>query len=159
MKHRLLAVIALPLLASSAWAEGDIAQVNTCLSQAAQGQGDPAACIEDLHAPCLDNAQETPAVATLCLKDTRKIWSDGIASVIADTVAEFDEKQAAVVRIEVKYDLLTNLLQCDRLEELSLATTEISGADSALQAARCQSTASALTYARLYTRTQSNSAE
>ena len=159
MKHGLIAFFALPLMAGSAWAEGDIAQVNTCLDKAAQGQGAPAACIEILQTPCLDNAQETPAVATLCLKNAQDVFSDGIAAVMAKTVAEFDERQAAVVRIEVKYDLLTNLLQCDRLEEVSLATTEISGAEATLQAARCQSTASALTYARLYIRSQSQVAE
>ena len=159
MKHRLLALFILPLMANPAWAEGDIAQVNTCLDTAVQGQGDAAACVGILHTPCLDSAPETPAVATVCLNEARTVWSDGIAAVMASTVSELDEKQAAVVRIEVKYDLLTNLLQCDRLQELSVATTEISGAEAALQAARCQSTASALTYARLYTRAQSNSAE
>jgi hypothetical protein len=69
-----------------------------------------------------------------------------------DTVTTAEPGIAHVARIETKYDLLTNLLQCDRLKELSLAVSQMGDDAVAVQDARCQATVSALSFMRLYLR-------
>jgi hypothetical protein len=131
-------------------AQVDLGQANACFDAAMRDQTTPSACIEAAQDTCMDNAQETPAVATLCFVAARESWSEGLASIFAETVGEMDEVSATVAQIETKYDLLANLLQCDRFEELSIAASDLGGDMIALQTARCQASASAVIYMRLY---------
>lgn len=133
----------------------DLAQAQACFDTAASDQTNPSQCIDAAQNACMDNAQETPAVAALCFSDARAVWSQAIGAEMSDMSESAEEGLVAVARIETKYDLLANLLQCDRMEELSLAVSTLSSDAIALQSARCQSTAAALTYMRLYLSAQS----
>lgn len=147
-------IAALQVLATPLLAEVDLEQANACFAAAEETQSDPVHCIDAQQDVCLDNAQGTPAVALLCFRTAREAWSLGISGIISDTVDAAPEPLASVARIETKYDLLTNLLQCERVQELSIAVSELGSDAIGVQTARCQSTASALTYMRLYIRAQ-----
>jgi hypothetical protein len=59
---------------------------------------------------------------------------------------------ATIAAIEVKYDLLTALLMCDRMEELQLAVGQIAEEDLLLGVAQCKAQAAASSYVRLFAR-------
>jgi len=136
-----------------------IAGVNACFDAAQKDGTSPGPCIDAAQDACLDNAQETPAVATLCYTEARKVWSGALSGAIAAMTAATDEKVGAVARIETKYNLLSNLMECDRVEELSRAVSELKGGAIAVQTARCQATASAATYMHLYLRAKTLAAK
>lgn len=140
--------------AAAAFAGGQVGTAEACFSDAATAHSDPAACVDAAQIDCLDNAVETPAVANLCLKNAQAAWSDALGARFASVVANADPAAAATLRIETKYDLLATLMQCDRMQELALATSDLTGPAIAVQTARCQATAAGLTYMRLYLRTQ-----
>lgn len=142
------------LVAGSATAQVDVAVAEACFTNAVATQADPATCIISANAACMVDSTDTPAVATLCLSEAQQAWSIALASRIQSTLAGVDDRTAAVARIELKYDLLANLMQCDRLEELSKAASELTGSEIMMQTMRCQSAASGLTYVRLYLRDQ-----
>ena len=150
MKKQAALFAALLTVAAPALAEVDLTAVDACFESARATQTDPAACINAAQDTCLDNAEDTPAVTTLCYVQARDVWSDGLARVFADIIPTMDGTDAAVLQIETKYALLGNLLQCDRIEELSLAASDLTGAAIALQSARCQASATAAMYLRLY---------
>jgi hypothetical protein len=145
-------VFALFLAAGPAFGGVEIDQVNACFDAAVTGKSNPAQCIDAAQNACLDNARDTPAVATLCYSDARNAWSAALSAALEKMTAHADEKLAAVARIETKYNLLANLMECDRIEELSVAVSDLTGNDIALQSTRCQATASAATYMHLYLR-------
>lgn len=159
MRRSLLVIPALCLAAAlggAAAAEVDIAAANACIVDAASAGGNPATCIDAAQDECLSNAGATPAVSALCFTRARDSWSAALGEVIAEVVARSDDRIAAIARIETKYDLLSNLLQCDRVEELAIAASELSGEEIGVQKARCQSTAAALTYVQLFLRARPN---
>ncbi|WP_121633704.1 hypothetical protein [Tropicibacter alexandrii] len=134
-------------IALPAWAV-DLDAVNSCIDTARAEQGNPNQCIDAAHQPCLVDSAEAPAAAILCFTEARETWSEGIASRMDTLRANAPEDIAALAGIEVKYDLLASLVQCDRLEELGRlrdAPTE----QVVLQKARCTATASGLAYTRL----------
>lgn len=150
---RLLQVIFVLLLAGGPAAAGvDIAQVNACADAARRDATSPAHCIDAAQGACMINAQQTPAVATLCFSEARDAWSAALSALIADVSSRTDESRAAIVRIETKYNLLANLMECDRVEELSRAVSDLGGDAIALQTAHCQASASAATYLHVYRR-------
>ncbi len=147
-----------PLVSCSAGAV--IAQVDVRAAEACfTAADDPATCVVGAQDPCLDKAGETPAVATLCFTETRAEWSAALGARMRDLMADSDPRLAAVAQIETKYDLLTNLLQCDRLRDLALATSDAPDPTIALNYARCQSTASGLSYMRLFLRSRGTAKE
>ena len=137
-------------LGTPALADVNIADVDACFEAARTGQADPAVCINAAQDSCLDNAQETPAVSALCFLEAREAWSDAVSQTFAEIVPTMDETDAAVLQIETKYALLGNLLQCDRIEELSLAASDLTSEAISIQSARCQASATAAMYLRLY---------
>jgi len=149
--NRLISVVA-ACLALPAMAEVDLNTVNACIDTAANEQTNPALCIDQSHTACLDGAQETPAIATLCFTETRQQWTDSVGARMQAATANLNDRMQSVLNIETKYDLLSSLIQCDRMEELAIAATVSPGDSIALQKARCLSTASALAYVRLYIR-------
>jgi len=152
MKVRISWLAAAIIAATPVVAQVDLDQAQACFAEAAQGQGDALACIDAAQDACMDNAQETPAVATLCFNEAQGAWSQALGARIQQLTTNADDTLAAVIRIETKYDLLGQLMQCDRVEALSVAASGLSGPMIALQKARCQSTASALTYLQLIQR-------
>ena len=140
------------LPAPPAMAEVDLPRAEACFAQALADKTDPATCIDAEQAACMTGAQETPAVATLCFSQAQASWSGAVAARMQAVQSGAGETLATIVRIETKYDLLSALIQCDRVEELSLAASDLPGAAIAVQKARCQATASGLTYLWLHLR-------
>jgi hypothetical protein len=143
--RQLLAGVALVALAGAARAEITAGDIAACLAR--HGAADPGQCVTEAHGPCLAFPAEAPSAAASCFLQAKAEWG----ALIADRMARLGEDVAEVARIEVTYDLLANLLQCDRLEELA----RLSAPDTELlrrQRAQCEATASGLTYLRLLRR-------
>ena len=156
MRYVMAGLLAALLLPAPAMAEVDIAAASTCFVAADADGTNPALCIDAAQDSCLDNSDATPAVSTLCYTEARAAWSAAVGTAIEQVDARGNDRLAAVARIEARYDLLINLLQCDRVEELTIAASEPDSAQLALQKARCQSTAAALTYMRLFLSARAN---
>jgi hypothetical protein len=153
MTTRTLLILAvLALLSGPALADMDFEEVNTCLGDRVASGQSPASCIDDVHADCVRTDAGTPAVATLCFVTAEQNWQAGMAGLMETIGKNASEQVAAIAGIEVKYDMLAALLQCNRMEELS----RVVGRDSAeviqRQTARCRASAAGLTYARLFLR-------
>ncbi|WP_339770648.1 hypothetical protein [uncultured Pseudosulfitobacter sp.] len=140
-----LAAFGHPLAAQVAGAEA-------CLAAAVNDGTDPALCIEASDAACMDNAPETPAVSTACFAETRAQWGAAIGKRMQSLP---DDTGTTVARIEAKYDVIGGMVQCDRIEALAKAASDLDGPQIALQKERCLSRATALTYVRLFARTHS----
>lgn len=156
MKNRCAAVVA-GLLAlfgpGPARAEVVLDQVARCIEHSRQSGTVPTACIDTAQADCLSLPAETPAVAILCYARARESWDSGITQRMAEIRATAPEQIAAIAGIEVKYDLLASLVQCDRLEELARLSSQTAETVQR-QKARCTATASGLAYMRLLWRSQ-----
>ncbi|MFZ7090230.1 hypothetical protein [Primorskyibacter sp. 2E233] len=141
-----LAVIyssALPALA-----EVDLATVDACIEQARSDGQVPTACIDAAQADCQAETSDSHMVAALCYTKAREVWGTGIRDRMQLISASAPENVAAIAGIEVKYDLLANLTQCDRMEELS-RVGEATNEEIQRQKARCEASASGLAYLRL----------
>ncbi|WP_439122145.1 hypothetical protein [Marivita sp.] len=144
----------LMLVVQPAMSEVSVDQVKTCLSERMSTGQSPATCIDDAQSECLAVDNEAPAVATLCFVDAEKDWNGGISSLMAHISKVATDEIAAIAGIEAKYDLLSALLQCSRMEELSLAVGRDNEPAILRQNARCKANAAGLTFARLYLRSQ-----
>ncbi len=110
--------------------------------------GAPAAdCVTRAHAACLDLG-DAPAAATLCLLEAKEAWGERIAARMDEIEAAAPAEIGEVAVIEVRFDLLQNLLQCDRLEALA-RLRDPGGEALRLQRARCEATATGLAYVKL----------
>jgi hypothetical protein len=141
-------------LAGTAYGEVALQTVNACISDRLSANEPVTVCIDAAHADCNSVSAETPAIATLCLVNAEKAWSGGIAGVMSEISELASEDIAAIAAIEVKYDLLSALLQCDRMEELQLVVGRESETEILRMNARCKARATALTYARLFVRSR-----
>ncbi|MDA7429549.1 hypothetical protein PGB28_13855 [Primorskyibacter aestuariivivens] len=141
-------------IAAAAKADVALDRVDACLAER-MAAGQPAMpCVDEAHAACMNVDNETPAVATLCFVEAGKAWNNGIAGTMARIATKAPDEITAIARIEVKYDLLSALLQCSRLEELALSVGRDSEEKILRQNARCKENATGLTYARLFLRSQ-----
>ncbi len=143
--------LAFTLAAAAAAADApraDIAGVQRCVAAAMAQDRRPQGCVDAAHAPCLRVPAETPAVASLCFARARDDWSAAIAARMQALRAEAPEDMAARAGIEVKYDLLAALVQCDRME--AIARLRAAPAERVqLHKTRCTATASGLACIRL----------
>lgn len=157
MRPRRLAAIVMVLLAAwtaQAGAEEGLAASDECiLGKFAAGQ-QPTACIDEAHGTCLKTPSAMPSVASVCFRAAQDRWSAGIKALMEAVRAKASKDVAVLASIEVKYDLLAGLMQCDRMEELSMALSELSQEDVLRQKTHCAATASGLAYARLRWRTR-----
>jgi hypothetical protein len=143
-------------LATAATAQVDTKAAQACFDQAVASQTDPADCIDAVQQTCMPDAQARPLVAALCFTKIRDDWSAAIGDTMQTFVTTADDTIATIARIETKFDLLSALIQCDRVEELSLAASDIPTDMIALQKEHCAATASALAFMRLHLRTGPN---
>lgn len=141
-------------LARPAMAEVDLARVNSCLTERLAGAQPPATCIDDAQVSCVSVNRDTPAVATLCFVEVEQEWQAAIASLMKTISQNAPEEIAAIAGIEAKYDLLSSLLQCSRMEELSLSVGRETGEAIQRQNAHCKANAAGLTYARIFLRSR-----
>ena len=65
-----------------------------------------------------------------------------------------DDTATTIARIEAKYDVIGAMVQCDRIEALAKAASDLDGPQIALQKERCLARATRPeTYVRLFVRT------
>ncbi len=108
------------LAAGPALAEVDLAEVDSCIAETPDR---PAACILPQMADCAQIPPERNTIAILCFETARKVWNDGIAARVAGFAEIAPEQIATIAGIETKYAVLSQLLQCDRVEELQRLTS------------------------------------
>lgn len=135
-----------------AYAGVDLEAVQTCVEQRSQ-DGSAPQCVQLSHAECRTFPEDAPAAATLCFNKAHEQWSNGIAARMEVIRTSVDDTVSAIAGIEVKYDLLTSLLQCDRIEELSLLQSGRSE-QILLQKSRCAALATGYVYIRLLQRSR-----
>ncbi|WP_417210047.1 hypothetical protein [Antarctobacter sp.] len=148
---RLAASLALVLTCTTPAAADDrldLDAVRACVATAIDLGKKPTGCVDSAHTACLRVTSETPAVAALCFEEARTQWSEAIANRMDHLRDTAPERIAALAGIELKYDLLSSLVQCDRMEELALLR-EIPSEEIRTQKSRCTATASGLAYIRL----------
>lgn len=126
----------------------DLDAVRSCVATALDLDKKPTGCVDSAHTACLRISSDTPAVAALCFEDRRADWSTAITQRMDHLRSAAPERIAALAGIEVKYDLLASLVQCDRMEELALLR-EVAAEEIQIQKSRCEATASGLAYIRL----------
>lgn len=141
---------ALPLPAT---AEIAIETVRDCVARHAANQTVPTACVGEAMAECLSVPGDAPALASQCFRAARDRWSAGIAARMGELREAAPGKLAAIAGVEVKYDLIAGLTQCDRMEELALI------GDRPLdqvqrETDRCAATAAGIAYVRLLWRSR-----
>ncbi|WP_346897322.1 hypothetical protein [uncultured Roseibium sp.] len=142
-----------PGAASDAKAGADLSGTESCVSSAIEAQRSPGDCLTELHTPCMAFSPSSKAQATLCFVNTRKSWDARIKERLDAIAKTAPPKVASIAKIESRYDLLSNLLQCDRLDELS-ALYQTAEEDRLLQKKRCEAAAAGLTYIRLLVRSE-----
>ncbi|WP_417241338.1 hypothetical protein [Celeribacter sp.] len=135
---------ALPL-----WAGTTIADVDACMDTAAENGTLPTACVDNAHKECLEFPEDMQASAALCFTQAREMWTDGISAKLDDITATAPPQIAKIAGIEVKYDLLSALVQCDRMEELNGLREEATAEEILRQKTACTATASGLAYTKL----------
>lgn len=148
----LLCTLAAPFVAVAA--DFDLQGVDACLTQRVEAGQPPASCIDTAQAQCMATDDEAPAVATLCFVEAERAWQTGISELMQRISEAAPEEITTIARIEAKYDLLSALLQCSRMEDLSLAVGRETEANILRRNARCKSNAAGLTYSRFFLRSR-----
>lgn len=129
-------------------------RVETCLATQAE-KGQPSiACINEAQGTCIQYIADAPQAALHCFLESQKAWSDYIGARMEWVAKEGGDDIAAVAGIEVKFDLLQNKLQCQRMSELAMLRTAVTE-QTQIQAARCDATANGLVFAKLFIQSQS----
>ena len=137
------------LRADTTSVEASLDQAELCLTESIKAAANPAECLMKVHSPCLAYSQATAPQASLCFVEMRKGWDAKIKTLLEEVSVSGDAKLAASVRIESKYELLANLLNCDRLDELAELYAQPE-TERILQKTRCEATASAVTFIKLF---------
>lgn len=142
--------LAICLAPSLAAAEVDIARFDGCVADSLARDRPAADCVQTAHAVCGDFPLETArAAAVLCYVDAQDAWTRAIRARLEGLGEDAEGRIAKLAEIEVKYDVLGSLLQCDRMEELARVASPEEDAAIGLQKARCTATALGLAYAKL----------
>ena len=142
--RRRAAICVLPLMFwnSPALAEVDLAAADSCILDRIDSGKPVAECIEAAQADCAAQVADASAVAAVCFREVRDGWNAGIKAVLDKVQATASEEIGAIAAIEVKYDLLAGLVQCDRMEELARAVSEQSAEVILRQRSQCEASAS-----------------
>lgn len=135
-------------LAVPALAQIEIAKATECMTARIDAGETPALCIDEAHATCLATPADSPAVAILCYRNARADWDAAITAEMSRIRERADERISAIAAVELKYDLIASLTQCDRMEELALVGSTKSGETIQRQKARCEASAAGLAYLR-----------
>lgn len=138
----------LATLAQSGTATG-IETFDACLTKKSPSEEAVRHCLLTSLEECITEPADVPAVATVCFRDNGSAYETGLKETIASVTSEMSEKNAVILRIDLKYELLAGLLQCDRLEELGLAVSDLSSEVIQRTRAQCEAMAVGLLYGRL----------
>ena len=145
-------ILALALLAAPqiAGAEPVLDQgaVDACTDAAIAANAPVANCVQGAHAPCLSYASEAPAAAIACFRQAKADWAGLISARLTALKPALPGPVWDVLEINTRYDILGNLVQCDRMTELALLQVP-GGEQVELQKARCEATASGLVHMKL----------
>ncbi len=126
---------------------GDLA---ACLDRRSR-DGEPLGlCVQEAHADCLALPAGEPA-GTLCLRDAKDRWAALIRARMDEIAAGAPEEIAAIAGIELKYTLRRQLMECDRIEELTLLRRD-PGPGTVYARALCEASAAGLSYVSLMAR-------
>ena len=142
------------LFAAPVVAEVDLSQVQTCVAERIEAGDQPLSCIDEAQLDCTAINPETPLVAVVCFHDASDAWNAGIRDTMMRVQSTGPEDLAVVAGIETKYDILSGLMQCDRMKELAQAMSKDTPEAVQRQYAQCSATAAGLAYARLHWRTR-----
>lgn len=127
---------------------GDFDSARACLDARIAANEPVADCVQETQTACL--SFEAPSLAGAdCFRRAKDRWGGLIAQRMDQIRDGAREEVAAIAAIEVKYDLKGNLMQCDRMEELSLVQQD-PGEATVYARLRCEATAVGLAYAKLY---------
>lgn len=148
------AICAAPTFApSTGLSAGDMLQsqdqVEACLATQLKSGGPSIACVNEALGSCIQFTADAPQAALQCFLQAQSTWTQFISARMDFVREKGGENIAAVAGIEVKFDLLQNKLQCQRMSELSMlraAPTE----QTQITAARCDATANGLVFAKLF---------
>lgn len=138
-------------MAGAASAE-DFADPKACISQQIAAGAPVAECVNEVHTTCFAY-EEASLAATNCLRLAKDYWGSLIAGRMEQIRAAAPEEISAIAGIEVKYDLRANLMQCDRMEELTLVQRE-ADEETLFTRTRCEATAVGLAYVKLVLQSQ-----
>lgn len=139
------AVVALSGSAASAEEFGD---AQSCLDTRIEANEPVAECVNEVQATCM--SFDAPSFAGAdCYRRAKDHWGGLISARMERIEGMASEELAAIAGIEVKYDLKLNLMQCDRMEELSLVRKDPDD-ETVYTRMRCEATAVGLAYAKLY---------
>lgn len=122
--------------------------VEACVTAQVEAGAPVADCVNEVQAACLEYPADAALAATACFLDAKEAWGSYIAARMETVRQSAPAEISAVAEIEVRYDLLQNLMQCDRMQELVLLRQEPSDATQ-LQKARCEATATGLAFVKM----------
>lgn len=148
--YRHLAACLLVLMPGAAAAEGIASadEVGACVTAQIAANRAVADCVNQAQVACLGLAEGAPVAGLACYLEAEAAWR-GYATLRLREIAEAaPEEIASIAAIELRYDVLQNLLQCDKMLELMHLREEPSAA-TRLQKARCDATALGLAYVKL----------
>lgn len=147
MAYAVFAVVA----SGAAQAASDL---DTCIGSRIEKSEDPSVCVDPALTECTAIVDAQGAVAALCYKQAKDSFGAQIKAALNDVKSTAAEDIATITAIETKYDILSGLMQCDRLEELARAVSDQT-ADSILrEKSRCEAMTLGLGYVRLKLRAE-----
>lgn len=111
-----------------------------CLKENASISGQSMACILSAQSRC-DALRDEPERALACYGDAKDEWGAKLQDLLASFSDQSEDLQK-VVRIEAKYSVIFNLMNCDLRMELSQVGRSPEEAD-ALTRAQCEAVATA----------------
>lgn len=149
MNLRILGAITLLSGLGSAAAADQLETADACILERFEAGTPVTACIDAAHATCLAEPEDTAAVASVCFRTAQEGWNAGIKALMDQIRGGASDDIATVAAIEVKYDVLAALMQCDRMQELALAVSDLSQQAILRRKSQCDATGLGLAYARL----------
>lgn len=141
--------LALPQIAAAQGAAPKDSRTDprACVEAQAEKGAPVAECVNAAQVQCLEFQDASPA-ATECFIAFKESWGEMISARMQEIEAAAPAQITALAKIELKYDMMQNLLQCDRIEELAMLTRPDEAA-LVWQRARCEATATGLAFIKL----------
>jgi hypothetical protein len=146
----LFPTLAYILAAGTALAEPEFTEetVEACMQTQAAAGASPAECVSTVMSECIDFGFESPASAVLCFRNAGTAWGDLLKQALSKVEMVAPAQVYTFAEINTRYDLMKSLLECDRIKEMAIASDQDGNAIN-VQDARCQATATGLTYLKV----------
>jgi hypothetical protein len=134
-------------------AEFDQQSLMMCLNTKIEYNLPAAECVTEALQACLQIDDKHVNTKTDCFLTAKSEFATLNAGRIEELQSALDAQKYQIVEISTRYDILGNLMQCDRLHEMNLVMQEDANAIN-LQNFRCQATAMGMAFAKLYVQSQ-----